>query len=145
MASSHPTADEVVTVSIPAVCARRFRDEVLSEVSMAAEQVMEGVRWLASGRRDDRLDGDLARMRDAHELFAQVDGWTGGEIEVRAGRDDLAGLLRCCVRSAVEDLREHVEDDWTPAGVHAATAEIDAWATLFGVETFSTSQGEREA
>lgn len=139
------TSQDVV-VTIPARCAPRLYREVLDEVSMAAENVMEGVTWLRSRRDVDRLDEeDLPRMREADELFAQAGGFEDGEIALKAPRSVVASLLRSCVRGAAEDINEEADDGWSSEVMRKLAGELTSWLDLFDATGLSTAQGREGA
>ena len=145
MANADSMADQAVTVTIPARCAPRLYREVLDEVSMAAENVQEGVTWLRSRRDVDRLDeDDLPRMREADELFAQTGGFEDGEIALKAPRPVVASLLRSCVRGTAEDINEEADDGWSSDVMRTLARELASWLDLFDSTGLSTAQG-REA
>lgn len=149
MAVADSTDDVFVTVTVPAGCASRFYREVLDEVSMAAENVMEGVEQLRSRDALDRLaEDDLPRMREADELFAQVAGHEGRDdlaAAVRAPRSVLASLVRSCVTGVAEDITGGAEFGWTSEKMRKLAGELATWLDLFDTAGLSTVQGREGA
>lgn len=128
-----------VTVTIPSRCAQRLRAEALGELSMAAENLVEGAAWLHEGRDRDRLDdAELPRMREADLIWGQVRE-VDGDTSVTGPRAAVASLLRCCVRGVADDLRDETEGPWSSDVLRLLCGELTGWADVFDVAGLATT------
>lgn len=147
MPTGNLATSQDVAIRVPAVCVRRVRAEALGELSMSAENVSEAARWHESGEDSTRLDADeLPRLEAAADCWRQVTApRIGDDLIVRGPVDVVGSLLRCCMRSAADDLRDHLEGDWSPSEVRVHLAEIEGWAGVFADSKVRTGQGRRGA
>jgi hypothetical protein len=145
MPTSTVETSKDVTVTIPGRCAQRIRAEALGELSMAGENVVEAAAWFHSGEDSVRLDAaELPRMREADLIWGQVRD-VDGDLTVTGPRAVVASLLRCCVRSAADDLRDETEGLWKSDVLRMLAAELVDWADVFDATGLSTAQGSRGA
>lgn len=133
MADAHATAGNPVTVVVPPTGAKRLRVEALHNVATAAKNVAEGAHWQLAQRDSARLDqADLPRMRDADRAWTRIrPADPDGSVSVVAGEETVADLLRSCIRSVADEIRDTCDGDWSPRDVRALALELGAWADVF--------------
>lgn len=120
-----------LTVTVPQACAARLAHEALHDLTNAGENVAEAATWYRERRDSERLDGaDLPRMREADRTWRQVRGGQG-ELRVTGSRPELAALLRSCVHSVADDIRDEIAGAWTPDAIRPLIHELAAWLDVF--------------
>ena len=142
-----------VTVKVPAILARLFRDEVLQTIEMRGDHIREAADW--TRRRGTPFDCNeasrwIAELEQMVEIQRQLPAEQGGkrDLEVTADPVAIASTLSDVVTMLGDELHEQAEShdhDRMRQLMVAAAALLDTIDELGG-ETFeSRERARREA